>query len=183
MLAVLGPDKHLGRWIVEHRVHALDPVFEWLSRIGTLGLVWIAIALVLTLLWRRPWIVVGVVVATVSADLVATAIKLAIPRHRPRAHQLVHGPTDHSFPSGHSATSFAGALVLAAAAPRLRIPLFVLAAAIAFSRVYVGVHWPLDVVAGALLGLAVGYAVLRALTALPPRAAGLLRSPQGQRRG
>lgn len=183
MSALLGPDKHLGRWIVEHRVHAIDWVFETLSRIGTLGLVWIAIALVLAVLWRRPWLLAAVVAASVAANLLATVLKLAIPRHRPQVHQLVHGPKDHSFPSGHAATSFACATVLAAAAPRARVPLFLLAAAIAFSRVYVGVHWPLDVVCGALLGLAVGYAVVRAARALLPRAGDPLRSPRAQRRG
>jgi undecaprenyl-diphosphatase len=183
VLAVLGPDKHLGRWVIEHRVHSVDWVFENLSRIGTLGFVWLAIAVVLAILWRQPWILVGVAVAAASADLLATLIKALVPRHRPRVHQLVHGPKDHSFPSGHSATSFACATVLAAAVPRARVPLYILAAAIAFSRVYVGVHWPLDVLAGAALGVGVGYAVLRLLRALPPRAATRLRSPQAQQRG
>ena len=161
MPAVLGPDKQLGRWVIEHRVHWLDWLFEGLSRIGTLGLVWIAIALVLTILWRRPWIVVSVGAALYAADLCATLLKLLIPRHRPRVHQLVPGPKDHSFPSGHAATSFAGATLLAWYAPRLRIPLYLLAAGIAFSRVYVGVHWPLDVVAGALVGWGIATALRR----------------------
>jgi undecaprenyl-diphosphatase len=155
------PDKPLGRWVVEHRVHSLDWLFEGLSRIGTLGLVWIAIALVLAILWRRPWVLATTVAAVVASDLLATLLKLAIPRHRPRVHQLVPGPKDHSFPSGHSATAFAGATVLSFYAPRLRVPLFALAALIAFSRVYVGVHWPLDVLAGALLGWLVATALLR----------------------
>jgi undecaprenyl-diphosphatase len=51
--------------------------------------------------------------------------------------------------------------VLAWASPRLRVPVVILAAAIAFSRIYVGVHWPLDVLGGALLGVLVATALLR----------------------
>jgi membrane-associated phospholipid phosphatase len=63
--------------------------------------------------------------------------------------------------------------VLAAFLPRLRVPLFLLAAAVAWSRVYVGVHYPLDVLAGAVLGVAIGLAVVRFL---PRLAAGRPRS-------
>jgi membrane-associated phospholipid phosphatase len=89
---------------------------------------------------------------------------------------LMEVPTTSSFPSGHAATSFACALVLARFAPRLTIPLFILAALIAFSRVYVGVHYPFDVLAGTALGLAVATALPRLLGALrrlrPARQAG-----------
>jgi undecaprenyl-diphosphatase len=82
----------------------------------------------------------------------------------------------HSFPSGHATVAFACATVLALAVPRLRVPLFVLAALIAFSRVYVGVHYPFDVLAGAVLG--VGLA-----TALRMLAGALRRSAPQPRRG
>lgn len=62
----------------------------------------------------------------------------------------------YSFPSNHAANCFAGAAFLGAAYPPLRLTLLAAAAVVAYSRVYVGVHYPLDVAAGALFGLGVG---------------------------
>jgi undecaprenyl-diphosphatase len=152
--------------VVHHRTGALDDVFVWLSRIGTFGLVWIGIGLALALLRRRPALMLFVLAADGIADLLARAIKSMVDVERPAVRYaepkaLVPVPHDHSFPSGHAATSFACATVLALAFPRLAVPLYLLAAAIAFSRVYVGVHYPLDVVGGAVLGIAVGLLVAR----------------------
>ena len=126
---------------------------------------WIVIAAVLAILWRRPWLFVLVAAADVVAQVAAYALKGLTDVDRPPTRYaepkpLVHVPHDHSFPSGHSASSFACATVLAFAVPRLALPLYLLAAAIAFSRVYVGVHWPLDVLGGAVLGVAIATALL-----------------------
>ncbi len=166
-------EKHLEHWIVGLRTGWLDWFFILLSRIGTLGLVWIAIAVVLAVLRRRPSILAALVVADVAADLLAELGKVIVRRHRPFETQIGPPSSTHSFPSGHSATSFACATVLAALAPRYRGAFFVLAALIALSRLYNGMHYPTDVVAGSLLGLATGVLVLRALR---QRGGGLRRS-------
>ena len=82
----------------------------------------------------------------------------------PALGSLVPIPDNPSFPSGHSATAFAAATAVAILCPRLRPAALAIAAAVALSRVYLRVHFPLDVAAGALLGAALG--ALCALAAL-----------------
>ncbi|MEA2179929.1 MAG: undecaprenyl-diphosphatase [Solirubrobacteraceae bacterium] len=65
-------------------------------------------------------------------------------------------PASPSFPSGHAMSAFAVASAIAVLSPRLRWPVLAVAALIAFSRVYLGVHFWLDVLAGAVLGIAIG---------------------------
>ena len=167
-------EKHLEHWIVEQRVGWLDWFFITLSWIGRLGAVWIAIAFVLALMWRRPAILVMTVAADLAADVLAEVIKALVPRHRPFEHQLGPPSATHSFPSGHAATSFACATVLSHYAPRFRVPFYVLATLIAFSRIYNGMHYPTDVLAGAALGV---------LTALLLLAADRRRSRRAPRSG
>ncbi|HZO97052.1 MAG TPA: phosphatase PAP2 family protein [Gaiellaceae bacterium] len=177
---MIGWDRRLAHWSVAHRAGVLDPVFEGLTYAGTYGLLWLALAAAATLALRRPQVLLATLVADGLGELASAAVKAAVPRARPHVHALVARPHGHSFPSGHATTSFACATVLALALPRLRVPLLVLAAAVAWSRVYVGVHFPLDVLAGALLGAALGLAAARAL---PRLAAARRRSRRTRTRG
>lgn len=134
---------------------------------------------VLAVIWRRPWLLVLVLASDFVADGLSLGLRQAIGRDRPplvypEPKALVAVPHTGAFPSGHASSAFACAVVLAWASPRLRVPAFVLAAAIAWSRVYVGVHWPLDVLGGAVLGVLVSTVLLK-LAASPPR---LRREPQ-----
>jgi undecaprenyl-diphosphatase len=105
-----------------------------------------------------------VLVASLVADTSSHVLRRLFDRDRPPAanpdpEPLVRVPGDAAFPSGHASTSFACAAVLAWLTPLRPEPLFLVAAFVAFSRVYVGVHYPLDAVGGAALGLAVATAL------------------------
>jgi membrane-associated phospholipid phosphatase len=128
------------------------------SRLGEHGAVWLGVGLTGALVdspRRRHWLRATATVG--AAYLTSTSIKMAIGRKRPAVEDLPHlmaTPTGLSFPSSHSTSSFAAARAYGALIPGA--PLQVAAAAMAFSRLYLGVHYPSDIVAGAALGTAIG---------------------------
>jgi undecaprenyl-diphosphatase len=130
-------------------------------------------------LFDRPWrrgvpragLAAGAAVA--AAGLAVTVLKDTFDRVRPPiADPTIAAvgllPDSASFPSGHSATAFAAAVAVGLVHPRLRWPLLALAAAVAVSRVYLGVHFLTDVVVGTLLGAAIGAAAGLAIRAAAP---------------
>lgn len=171
-------DTSIVIWVATHRVATLNDPMVWLGTIEKLGAVWIALAVVTGLLRGLGPVRTGALAAltaltTFAADALAFGVKDLTHRTRPfLAHRQIHplyAVHSSSFPAGHAATAFAGAVLLAAVAPRAW-PAFVgLAALIGFSRIYDGVHYPSDVLAGALLGAAVGAAAALALRAPSPR--------------
>ena len=101
--------------------------------------------------WGRATLTVA------GAYLANTAIKLVVRRRRPELPglpALVKTPTQLSFPSAHATSSFAAARAYAGLLPAA--PLYALASTLALSRVWLGVHYPSDVLAGAALGRALG---------------------------
>ena len=146
-------------------------MFVALSIAGSWSGVWLAIGLALAIVWRRPYVFLVVATTALTTNFVASLLKYVVQRDRPPTvvldpEPLVGVPSTSSFPSGHTSTSFACAYVISRLAPRLTVYVFVLAALIGFSRVYVGVHYPLDVLAGAVLGLVVAKALLMLLEVL-----------------
>ncbi len=152
-------------WIQAHlRCGFLDAVMPAVSRVCDHGELWVALAVCLLAL-RRYRRAGGAVACALALDLacVNLVLKPLVGRIRPFAvntavQLLTAPPLDASFPSGHTAASFAAVFALKAAGSRLWKPALVLAVLIAFSRLYLYVHWPSDVLAGALAGAALGYA-------------------------
>ena len=177
-------DRAVFVWVVEHRAGPLDPVFVGLGVVGYAGLLWLALAALVVLRAGRPPFrtLAAAAIAVWGADLATLAIKAAVGRPRPfetvpEADPLLAGTVGSSFPSGHAATSFAGAVILSYLVPRAAPALLALAFAVAFSRVYVGVHYPADVLAGAALGCVAGLAGTRLVRA--PRSPGRGRPQRG----
>jgi undecaprenyl-diphosphatase len=131
---------------------------------------------------RNPFFGLGLTAACVwSADLIALGIKAATGRPRPfeelpAIDTLIGATVGQSLPSGHAATSFAGAVILTYLLPRGAALFFLLAVAISFSRIYVGVHYPSDVLAGAALGAVLSLTALAILRLRRPTSAGRPRS-------
>jgi PAP2 superfamily len=136
-----------------------EAVGKGLGRIGEHSAVWLVIAIVLA--FADPdngedWIVAGIL-GPVAVGL-NYVVKLIVRRPRPVLEGLPPlggAPSALSFPSGHAASSFACATAMTRIAPEAAI-LYVLAAAIAASRPYLGMHYPSDVIAGAVLGTGLG---------------------------
>lgn len=116
------------------------------------------------------------------AALLVTVLKELFDRARPPLADATLDPVgivpaSASFPSGHAATAFAAAVAVGLVHPRLRGPLLGLAALVALSRVYLGVHYVLDVLAGTMLGVAVGFAAARAVRSAAPGPTARVPSP------
>ncbi|MGB3680940.1 MAG: phosphatase PAP2 family protein [Rubrobacteraceae bacterium] len=149
----------------------LDRIMPALSYIGNLGLVWIVLLGAMAAFGKATGrkIALAGLVALAIGFAASEVIKEVTMRPRPflalpDVRLLIPEPSSFAFPSGHTTSAFAAASGAIFAAGRLlkRVPawgwgMLALAAAISYSRIYVGVHWPTDVAAGLLLGLASGW--------------------------
>jgi membrane-associated phospholipid phosphatase len=140
-----------------------EALMKALGRAGEWAAIWVGIgglAAVVDGPRRGRWAVAAG--AGPAAVVVNFAVKLAVGRERPliEGHPpLARAPSKLSFPSAHATSSLAAATALGQVEPRARPALLGLAAAICISRPYLGMHYPSDVLAGALLGAAIGASI------------------------
>lgn len=151
-------------FIAEHfRCGVLDRLVPLVTHLGDGGWFWIALAVVLLIPKKTRKYGAAVAMALIF-DLILcnVAIKPLVQRVRPYdirqgMELLISAPHDYSFPSGHTAASFAAAGALMFMKAKGRIPALILALVIGLSRLYLYVHYPSDVVCGAILGLICGF--------------------------
>lgn len=141
-----------------------DTVMCFITKLGDAGIIWIGLAFVLLLLPKTRKAGAAVLVALCIDILVCNGmLKPLIARIRPcdintQISLLILRPDDFSFPSGHTAASFASTAALYFSGERKLVkPTFVLAWLIAFSRLYLYVHYPTDIIGGILIGAVAGY--------------------------
>lgn len=144
------------------RCELLDMLMPKLTLLGEYGALWIVLALILLLRKRTRQSGLALSAGLLGSLLIGNLLlKPLIARPRPcwineSAELLVAAPQDYSFPSGHTLSCFIAATVLLHYDRRLGIPALAIACVVAFSRLYLYVHFPSDVLAGAALGVVIG---------------------------
>ncbi|WP_342773045.1 phosphatase PAP2 family protein [Paenibacillus flagellatus] len=160
-------DRKLFRWCHFRIRHtALDRLFGWLTHLGGATFT-IAFTLSVALLAPEPWRTVGRIslLSLAASHIVAAIVKRKVDRLRPymAIGGVVTGPNplkDPSFPSGHTTAAFSVVVPFALASGWLSLLVVPLAAAVGLSRMYLGLHYPSDCMAGCLIGSAVSAAAM-----------------------
>ena len=165
-----GFDLPILDWIAENlRCSFLDVLMPLITKLGDGGIFWIVLAVMLLIFPKTRKIGLSMGAALLIGLVVCNlTLKPLLARIRPYDYQLEHfgktiallvaTPHDFSFPSGHTLASFEGAIVLTLYNRKWGIPAIVLASLIAFSRLYLYVHYPTDVLFS--LAISVGIAFL-----------------------
>ena len=154
--------------VAEMSTPLLDRPLRRVSDFANFSKPWLLVAAVLALFGGPPGrraALTGMTAIALTSFVINQPMKLVGDRRRPARTELgvpesrwVRMPTSTSFPSGHSGSAAAFAVSVGEMLPGLRLPLRAAALVVAFSRIYTGVHYPADVVAGAAVGALVGRA-------------------------
>lgn len=147
-------------WIQENLRGALDGLWLFITHLGDDGILWIILGIVL-LFWKKTRPIGFTVLISLLFDYLIINVTLKDLIARPRPFVVNEAITPlitnvspyRSFPSGHSGGSFAAMFALYKWVPKkIGVPALVLAALVALSRLYVGVHYPTDIIAGCIIG-------------------------------
>jgi membrane-associated phospholipid phosphatase len=159
-------DTRLADWLHEHASPDLTTFFEAVTRLGNVSTLLVVVLLTSAVLWRKGWIaeLQLLVLAGVGAEIITVGLKHGFQRDRPFFSDPLATESSYSFPSGHASVSLAvyGTLGFIAArhlgSRRAQFAVLagttVLVLLIGFSRLYLGVHFLSDVIAGYSLGIA-----------------------------
>ena len=162
-------DLPILRWIAAHLHNAFgDAVMPLITLLGDAGIFWIAVAVVLLFFPKTRKIGLGMGAALLMGLLICNVtLKPLVARIRPYDYELLHfgneirllveAQHDFSFPSGHTIASFEAATVILLHNKKWGIGAMVLAVLIAFSRLYLYVHYPTDVLASVVLGIGIAF--------------------------
>ncbi|GAA0079134.1 phosphatase PAP2 family protein [Clostridium sp. CTA-5] len=137
----------------------MDKIIPAITSLGNGGLVWIIIAIIFIITKKyRKYGLIMIPTLIICALIGDITIKPLVARERPfniteGIELLIKAPTGFSFPSGHTMSSFAAATIISKANKKFGIAAFILAALIGFSRMYLYVHYPSDVLVGCVLGI------------------------------
>lgn len=160
----MGTEIRILDWIQRIRTPAMDILMCFITKLGNAGMIWILLTSILLLTPRKRKS--GAILAAalcVNILLCNGILKNLFCRIRPcdvntSVRLLIAKPNDFSFPSGHTAASFAAVAALYLAEERkIWKPALVLAVFMAFSRLYLYVHYPTDIFGGIIVGIAAGY--------------------------
>lgn len=145
----------------------LDKIMVFLSTLGNAGILWIAAGVFFCIFPKYRKMGFQMIAAMAFTFLVGNLIlKNLVARQRPcwlrpEMTLLVASPGDYSFPSGHSMNGFTAAVTMLCCDRRIGVPAVILASLIAFSRLYLFVHFPTDVFAGIVIGIVIALIVNR----------------------
>ncbi|EFM65233.1 phosphatase PAP2 family protein [Peptostreptococcus stomatis] len=151
------------------RTGFMDAIMPFITQLGDAGLIWIILSIGLIIPKKTRKIGFVMIIALILNGIICNIIlKPMLARIRPfdvntAIKLLINKPRDFSFPSGHTSASFTAASVLFFRKSKLFVPSLVLAFLISFSRLYLYVHYPSDVLAGLVLGILCGYIGHRAV--------------------